>query len=107
MKKGVIFVKQSQFKTQIMKKINARSTDSTISTGVVAQNDLKKIGYISLQFYVSESLIGVDVAGFSSIHTYSCKANSKKDFSRNKYFVERFINKCDNPSFLKSQLGIN
>lgn len=90
-----------------MKKINARSTDSTISTGKVAQNDLKKFGYISLEFYVSESSIGVAVAGFSSVHSYSFKPKSKEDFIRNNYFVESFINKCDNPSFVKVQLGIN
>jgi hypothetical protein len=87
-------------------KIQTKTTDSSYSTGVVAQNDFKKCGYIDVTFYLNGERIGIEVAGFSSPYFYTFNAKSLKEIKRNKFFVERYIDKCENAISLKSQLGI-
>lgn len=87
-------------------KIQTKSNDLSYSNGVVAQNDFKKCGYIDVTFYLNSERIGIEVAGFSSSYFYTFNPKSLKEIKSNKFFVERYIDKCENPITLKSQLGI-
>lgn len=89
-----------------MNKIFAKSTDPTIASGRHSQNDLKKYGYIGLEFFVKDSQIGLDISGFSTYHTFYFKPKTQEQVRSNVSFVECIINKCQNPEQLKKSLGI-
>lgn len=88
-----------------MKKIFAKSTDPSISTGYIAQKDLKRYGYISLDFYVNEKSIGVDIAGFSTFLKYTYFPINQKEILQNDRFLEH-VNKCEDSETVKQQLNI-
>lgn len=89
-------------------KVSTKSTDNSISTGLVAQKDLLMNGFINVNFYKSHMTIGVEVAGFSNdFIMYYNNPKNQKQRKMNQLFVDNYVNKCINPSDIINQLGIN
>lgn len=86
-------------------KISTKTFDNSITNGATAQNDFKRDGYISVNFYKSNKFIGIEIAGFcnGSLNYYFDPKN-KKQFILNKVFIEQYVDKCENANELKKQL---
>ena len=88
-------------------RVSVKSTDNTISSGSVAQKDLKRDGYIGVTFTISGETIGAEIAGFSCSLVYRYNPINDREKNINRCFIQRYVDKCQNPESIKNQLGIN
>jgi len=89
-----------------MEKISVKSTSEEFK-GRTIENDLKRYGYIYVNFYIHSNFVGVEVAGFSQVSKYVYNPKNQKDIKLNNYFVDRYVNNCENSEEIKKQLCIS
>ena len=90
-----------------MEIISSKTIKPDLFTGLTAQRDFEKQGYINISFTITNYKIGVSVAGFSvDSCCYICNPKTKKQIADNIKFIDKYVNSCINSNELKNQLNI-
>ena len=71
--------------------ITSFTTDSSVTTSRIAQKDLLNSGRIVLEFHICKNLIGLSIAGFTTIWRFTFNPKNDKQRRINQEFIERFV----------------